>query len=104
MNIENLEIETACSANEALAKLEVSVDAPYDVIFTDMQMESNYLPKLAGQWLIEQIQMFKEYNKTKIVIISASPNIELIAKKYGVSYLSKFKARNSDAEVYREFL
>ena len=24
--------------------------------------------------------------------------------KYGVSYLSKFKARNSDAEVYREFL
>ncbi len=104
LNIENLEIETACSANEALAKLEVSVDAPYDVIFTDMQMESNYLPKLAGQWLIEQIQMFKEYNKTKIVIISASPNIELIAKKYGVSYLSKFKARNSDAEVYREFL
>ena len=104
LNIENLEIETACSANEALAKLEVSVDAPYDVIFTDMQMESNYLPKLAGQWLIEQIQMFKEYNKTKIVIISASPNIELIAKKYGVSYLSKFKARNSDAGVYREFL
>lgn len=104
LNIENLEIETAGSANEALAKLEVSVDAPYDVIFTDMQMESNYLPKLAGQWLIEQIQMFKEYNNTKIVIISASPNIELIAKKYGVSYLSKFKARNSDAEVYREFL
>ena len=104
LNIENLEIETACSANEALAKLEVSVDAPYDVIFTDMQMESNYLPKLAGEWLIEQIQMFKEYNNTKIVIISASPNIELIAKKYGVSYLSKFKARNSDAEVYREFV
>ena len=104
LNMENLDIETAGSANEALAKLEVSIDAPYDVIFTDMQMESNYLPKLAGQWLIEQIQMFKEYNKTKIVIISASPNIELIAKKYGVSYLSKFKARNSDAEVYREFL
>ena len=104
LNIENLEIETAGSANEALAKLEVSVDKPYDVIFTDMQMESNYLPKLAGQWLIEQIQMFKEYNKTKVVIISASPNIELIAKKYGVSYLSKIKARNSDAEVYREFL
>ena len=104
LNMENLDIETAGSANEALAKLEVSVDAPYDVIFTDMQMESNYLPKLAGQWLIEQIQMFKEYNNTKIVIISASPNIELIAKKYGVSYLSKFKARNSDAEVYREFL
>ena len=104
LNIADIEIDTADSAYSALAKIEVNIDTPYDVIFTDMQMESNYLPKLAGQWLIEQIQMFKEYNKTKIVIISASPNIELIAKKYGVSYLSKFKARNSDAEVYREFL
>ena len=104
LNIKNLEIDTAISANEALNKIEVSLDEPYDVIFTDLQMESNYLPKLAGEWLIEQIQMFREYKNTKIVIISASPSIELIAKKYGVKYLSKFKARNSDAEVYRQFL
>lgn len=104
LNIENLQIDTALNAADALSKAETEIDEPYDVIFTDMQMESNYLPKLAGEWLIEQIQMFREYKNTKIVIISASPSIELIAKKYGVKYLSKFKARNSDAEVYRQFL
>ncbi|MBO6256500.1 response regulator [bacterium] len=104
LNMENLQIDTALNAAEALSKAETEIDEPYDVIFTDMQMESNYLPKLAGEWLIEQIQMFREYKNTKIVIISASPSIELIAKKYGVKYLSKFKARNSDAEVYRQFL
>ena len=66
-------------------------------------MESNFLPKLAGEWLIEQIQMLKEYKNTKIVIISASPDIERIAQKYNVEYLSKYVARNSDAEVYRSF-
>ncbi len=104
LNMENLQIDTALNAAEALSKAETEIDEPYDVIFTDMQMESNYLPKLAGEWLIEQIQMFREYKNTKIVIISASTSIELIAKKYGVKYLSKFKARNSDAEVYRQFL
>ncbi len=98
------EIDIASSAKEALAKLEVSIDKPYDVIFTDMQMESDFLPKMAGEWLIEQIQMFDEYKSTKIVIISASPNIERIAKKYDVKYLSKFQARNSDSEVYAKFL
>lgn len=104
LNIENLDIDTAISANEALAKIEVAIDQPYDAIFTDLQMESNFLPKLAGEWLIEQIQMFEQYNKTKITIISASAEIELIAKKYNVNYLSKFSARNSEAEVYRQFL
>ena len=67
-------------------------------------MESNYLPKLAGEWLIEQIQMFQEYKDTKIVIISASPSIEQIAKKYNVDFISKYSVRNSDAQIYRQFL
>ena len=80
LNIPNLEIDTADSALQALSKIEVSIDNPYDVIFTDMQMEGNFLPKLAGEWLIEQIQMLNEYKSTKIVIISASPSINLIAQ------------------------
>lgn len=103
LNFEDVHIDAALSAYDALSKIEQELDSPYDVIFTDMQMESNFLPKLAGEWLIEQIQMLKEYKNTKIVIISASPDIERIAQKYNVEYLSKYVARNSDAEVYRSF-
>ncbi len=104
LNIPNIEIDTAISAREALSKLEVSIDNPYDVIFTDLQMESDFLPKYAGEWLIEQIKTFKEYNSTKIVIISASPNIRIIAERNQVLYLSKTIARNADSESYRTFL
>lgn len=104
LNIPNIEIDTANSAREALSKLEVSIDNPYDVIFTDLQMESDFLPKYAGEWLIEQIKTFKEYNSTKIVIISASPNIRIIAERNQVLYLSKTIARNADSESYRAFI
>lgn len=104
LNIPNIEIDTAISAREALSKLEVSIDNPYDVIFTDLQMESDFLPKYAGEWLIEQIKTFKEYNSAKIVIISASPNIRIIAERNQVLYLSKTIARNADSESYRTFL
>lgn len=104
LNIPNIEIDTAISAREALSKLEVSIDNPYDVIFTDLQMESDFLPKYAGEWLIEQIKTYKEYNSTKIVIISASPNIRIIAERNQVLYLSKTIARNADSESYRAFL
>lgn len=104
LNIPNIEIDTAISAREALSKLEMSIDNPYDVIFTDLQMESDFLPKYAGEWLIEQIKTFKEYNSTKIVIISASPNIRIIAERNQVLYLSKTIARNADSESYRAFL
>lgn len=104
LNIPNIEIDTAISAREALSKLEVSIDNPYDVIFTDLQMESDFLPKYAGEWLIEQVKTFKEYNSTKIVIISASPNIRIIAERNQVLYLSKTTARNADSESYRAFL
>lgn len=104
LNIPNIEIDTAISAREALSKLEVSIDNPYDVIFTDLQMESDFLPKYAGEWLIEQIKTYKEYNSTKIVIISASPNIRIIAERNQVLYLSKTIARNADSESYRTFL
>lgn len=104
LNIEDTEIDCAYSANEGLSKIEASIDSPYDIIFTDLQMESNYLPKLAGEWLVEQIKTFKEYKHTKIVIVSASPSIQRIAHKYGVLYLPKTKARNSDSEIYKQFL
>ena len=60
LDIPNVQIDVAYCAKEALTKIESSIDVPYDIIFTDLQMESDFLPKMAGEWLIEQIKMFKE--------------------------------------------
>ena len=104
LNIQDLEIDTADCAKKALDKIEASIDSPYSTIFTDLQMESDYLPKLAGEWLIEQIRTYKYYNNSKIVIISASPSLQRIAERNNVLYLPKITARNSDAEIYRQFI
>ncbi len=105
LNIEGLVLDSANSAREGVSKIEASIDEPYDVIFTDLQMESDFLPKLAGEWFIEQIKTYDKYYKnSKVVIISASPNIRTIAERNGVLYLPKTVARNSDAELYRQFL
>ena len=104
LNIQDFEIDTADCAKKALDKIEASIDSPYSTIFTDLQMESDYLPKLAGEWLIEQIRTYKYYNNSKIVIISASPSIQKIAERNNVLYLPKITARNSDAEIYRQFI
>lgn len=103
LNIDDLSIDAAFCAKEALSKIEASIDNPYSVIFTDLQMESNFLPKLAGEWLVEQIQTFIQYKDSKIVIVSASPSIKRIAERHSVLFLPKTVARNSDSEVYRQF-
>lgn len=94
---ENVFIETAFSAKEGVEKLTLSINEPYDIILTDMQMEPDYLPLYAGEWFIKQIKFFNEYKNTKIVIISAASNINLIAEKYGVDYIPKYKCRDVDA-------
>ncbi len=105
LNIDNLQIDEAFCAKEAVSKIESSIDNPYCTIFTDLQMESDFLPKFAGEWLVEQIKTYdKYYSNSKIVIISASPNIGQIAKKYEVLYVPKTVIRNSDAEIYRGFI
>ncbi len=85
----NAEILTANSAKEGDNVLSMNIDKPFDIIFTDMQMEPDFLPLNAGEWLIKQIQFYPEYKDTKIVIISASPRIDKIAEKYGVDFIPK---------------
>ncbi len=83
------EIVTANSASEALSVIKHNLDNPFCLIITDLQMELDYEPKLAGEWLIENIKTIKEYSYTNIVIISAMYNIESIAKKLNVECISK---------------
>lgn len=83
------EFVTANSAQEALDIVRHNVQNPFCLILTDLQMEMDYDPLLAGEWLVENIQKISAYNSTDIVLISSMSNIEYTAKKYGVEYIPK---------------
>ena len=100
---DNCEIITAESAREGYGKLLEHNDNPFDIILTDLQMESDFEPKYAGEWLVEQIKTFPKYYKTKVCIISASYNINVIAESLDVNYLRKSTAR-SFPDSYSEIL
>ncbi|MBQ8168712.1 response regulator [bacterium] len=86
---ENVEVLTAYSAREADDVFSANVDNPFNFVFTDMQMETDFLPLNAGEWVIKQAQFYPEYKNTRIVIVSASPVIEKLAEKYGVEFIPK---------------
>ena len=83
------DITTANSAKEALNIIKRNCHNPFDIIITDLQMETDYEPQLAGEWLIEQIKSHNEYIRAHIIIISSMYNIEFIAKKYNTDCISK---------------
>lgn len=82
----------ASSAREAYDLVYNNISEPYDLILTDLQMEEDFAPKYAGEWFVEQVKLLKQYNLCRIVIISATYNIGLIAEGLGVKYLSKSTA------------
>lgn len=98
----DVEIDKAFSARQGVERLTASIDNPFDVIFTDMQMEVDFLPLYAGEWLIKQIRFFNEYKNSKIIIISAANNIRQIAEKYKVEYIPKYKC--NDIKEYKSKL
>ena len=91
---DDCEIVTADSAKEGYDKLLENNNSPFDLILTDLQMESDFEPKYAGEWFVEQIQTFRNYYKTKIFIISASYNVDLIAENLRVNYIRKSTLRS----------
>ncbi|MCR5261458.1 MAG: response regulator [Candidatus Gastranaerophilales bacterium] len=82
-------VETAVSAKDGYDKVLFNVKTPYDLIITDLQMESDYAPMIAGEWFIRQVKTFPSYLNTKILIVSAMYNIEMTADLLGVDFLSK---------------
>ncbi len=96
-------VVTADSAQEGYSLLLEHNSAPFDIILTDMQMEDDYAPKMAGEWLIEQAKNLPAYLNTKIIIISASMQSKFIAEHYGVEYLPKSTAMHS-LEAYKTLL
>ncbi|MBR1681298.1 response regulator [bacterium] len=98
---EEIEIDRAYSAKEGYDWIYNYIDNPYDVIITDLSMEYDFSPKYAGEWLVEQIQLLKQYYKTKIVIISGSMQIKSIAEGLGTDYVPKAVIAN-DITVYQK--
>ena len=63
----DVEIDKAFSAAQGVEKLTASIDLPYDIIFTDMQMEPDFLPLYAGEWLKNMIlNIFRNTNVTTL--------------------------------------
>lgn len=86
---QKIEITTAESAKDGYDKLLFHSENPFDLILSDLQMESDFAPMCAGEWFIRQIKTFSKYFKTKILIVSAMYNIEMIADMLNVDFLSK---------------
>ena len=57
---EHANIQTAESARDGYDKLMENNDVPFDIILTDMQMETDYEPDYAGEWLIKEIKKAEE--------------------------------------------
>ena len=86
---------TICEwARDAYDKVFENIKNPYDLIISDLQMEDDFYPLLAGEWLIERIHELSSYKNTPIILISATYNIKNIADNYGVDYLPKSIAVN----------
>lgn len=88
--IDDAEIFTAECAQQAYDLMLQGI--PFDYILTDLQMETTYEPKYAGEWLVEQIKTFNRYKTTKVVIISAAYNVRYIAENLGVECIPKSTA------------
>ena len=84
-----ISIDTAVSARDGYDKVLFSANEPYDLIVTDLQMESDFSPMIAGEWFVRQIQNFTQYKNTKILIVSCMYNIEMTADLLGVDFISK---------------
>lgn len=97
------EISVCDSAKSALKVIHENINPVFDVIITDMQMESSYLPLEAGEWLIRNIQMIKEYDNVPIILISGANNIEEVAKKLKVECVSKSNLINNNL-LFKYFL
>lgn len=96
-------IHLASSAREGLEKLYESSKEPYDLIITDLQMEDDFRPKYAGEWLVEQIKNLPSYNKSRVIISSGAFNINHIAEGLGVECIPK-RIACSDREAYENII
>lgn len=93
--LEKFDVElTICEcARDAYDKVFENVKPPYDLVITDLQMEEDFSPLYAGEWLVERV---KELNsRIPTLLVSATFNIRTIADNTNSDYLPKALAINN---------
>ena len=78
---------TAMSAKEGIKTVDAHPDNYFDFILSDLEMETDTPERCAGMYFIKNI--LHKTDKKKITIISASFNIDSVAKELGVKYIAK---------------
>ena len=101
-NYDKCQIEAvfASCARDALEFVEFYPEQNYDLILSDLQMESDFLPEFAGEWFVKNLKRISKYKNTPIVLVSAAYNISFIAANLGVKYLSKRTLVNNPDSYY----
>ena len=97
------EIHLADCARNDLDKLYENTHSPYNMIITDLQMEDDFSPQYAGEWLVEQIKNLSGYNNSKVIISSGTYNIKQIAESLNVDCMPK-RIACTDLNTYKELL
>lgn len=103
INEAEYEIHLADCARNALDKLYENTHSPYNMIITDLQMEDDFSPQYAGEWLVEQIKNLSGYNNSKVIISSGTYNIKQIAESLNVDCMPK-RIACTDLNTYKELL
>jgi len=99
----NYQIDLANYARDAQDKLYENSSAPYDLIITDLQMEDEFEPQYAGEWLVGEIKKLSSYKQSRIIISSGTYNIKQIADSLDVEYMPK-RIACTDLNSYKELI
>lgn len=100
LDIKNYQIDTVSWAREGYNSIMQNIDNPYELIISDLQMEDDFRPQLAGEWFVEQVKSFKQYLNSKIILCSASYNIKQIAENLDVNFIPK-RVAVTDTNSYK---
>ena len=100
LDIQNYQIDTVSWAREGYNSIMQNIDNPYKLIISDLQMEDDFRPQLAGEWFVEQVKTFKQYLNSKIILCSASYNIKQIAENLSVNFIPK-RVAVTDTNSYK---
>ena len=103
LGIDNYKIDTANWAKDAYDLIMQNINEPYRLIISDLQMEDDYRPDYAGEWLVKQIKTFKSYLNSKIIICSGCYNIKQIAETLNADYVPK-RVAITDINSYKNIV